>query len=101
MNAHDSDKVANLLHHAGLERSAEESAADLLVINTCSIRDKAEQQLYSDLGRLRVWKGERPGRVLGVGGCVAQQVGDAILKRFLIVQACIRRQRIDVVSNIK
>ena len=82
MNVHDSDKVANLLHHAGLERSREESDADLLVINTCSIRDKAEQQLYSDLGRLRDWKSERAGRIVGVGGCVAQQVGDAILKRF-------------------
>ena len=82
MNVHDSDKVANLLHHAGLDRSGEESDADLLIINTCSIRDKAEQQLHSDLGRLRDWKSDRAGRVLGVGGCVAQQVGDAILKRF-------------------
>ena len=82
MNVHDSDKVANLLHHAGLSRCETESSADLLVINTCSIRDKAEQQLYSDLGRLRDWKSERPGRILGVGGCVAQQVGDTILKRF-------------------
>ena len=82
MNVHDSDKVANLLHHAGLESSPQEAEADLLVINTCSIRDKAEQQLYSDLGRLRDWKSERAGRVLGVGGCVAQQVGDSILKRF-------------------
>jgi tRNA-2-methylthio-N6-dimethylallyladenosine synthase len=82
MNLHDSDKVANLLHHAGLASCRQEADADLLVINTCSIRDKAEQQLYSDLGRLRDWKSARAGRVLGVGGCVAQQVGDSILKRF-------------------
>ena len=82
MNIHDSEKLANLLHHAGLQRAAGEAEADLLVINTCSIRDKAEQRLYSDLGRLREWKQERQGRMVGVGGCVAQQVGDGILKRF-------------------
>jgi tRNA-2-methylthio-N6-dimethylallyladenosine synthase len=82
MNVHDSEKVANLLHHAGYATAERESDADLLVINTCSIRDKAEQRLYSDLGALRRWKAERPGRLLGVAGCVAQQEGDAILRRF-------------------
>jgi tRNA-2-methylthio-N6-dimethylallyladenosine synthase len=82
MNVHDSEKLGNLLHHAGLEAADSDQDADLLVINTCSIRDKAENQLYSDLGKLGVWKAARPGRLLGVGGCVAQQVGDALLKRF-------------------
>jgi tRNA-2-methylthio-N6-dimethylallyladenosine synthase len=82
MNVHDSEKVATLLEDAGLQAAAEESDADLLVINTCSIRDKAEHQLYSDLGLLREWKAERPGRIVGVGGCVAQQVGDSLLGRF-------------------
>ena len=82
MNAHDSNKVANLLLHAGYEATAEAGNADLLVINTCSIREKAEHRLYSDLGRLREWKAQRPGRLLGVGGCVAQQEGDALLARF-------------------
>ena len=82
MNAHDSEKVANLLHHAGYREATHEIDADLLVINTCSIRDKAEQRLYTDLGALRGWKAERPGRLLGVAGCVAQQEGDAILRRF-------------------
>jgi tRNA-2-methylthio-N6-dimethylallyladenosine synthase len=82
MNVHDSEKVANLLHHAGLRPAADESQADLLVVNTCSIREKAEHRLYSDLGALRAWKEERPGRLVGVGGCVAQQVGDALLARF-------------------
>jgi tRNA-2-methylthio-N6-dimethylallyladenosine synthase len=81
MNVHDSDKLANLLLHAGYA-AGEPDAADVLVVNTCSIREKAEHKLYSDLGVLRQWKAERPGRVLGVGGCVAQQEGDAILARF-------------------
>ena len=82
MNAHDSDKVANLLLHAGYEATDEDETADLLVINTCSIREKAEHRLYSDLGRLREWKAQRPGRLIGVGGCVAQQEGDVLLARF-------------------
>jgi tRNA-2-methylthio-N6-dimethylallyladenosine synthase len=82
MNAHDSQKVANLLHHAGYHAAADETDADLLIINTCSIREKAEHRLYSDLGVLRGWKSARDGRVIGVAGCVAQQEGDALLRRF-------------------
>ena len=82
MNVHDSEKVATLLEDAGLSAADGEGDADVLVINTCSIRDKAEHQLYSDLGKLREWKADRPGRIVGVGGCVAQQVGDRLLSRF-------------------
>ena len=82
MNVHDSQKLANLLVHAGYGPAGESGAADLLIVNTCSIREKAEHRLYSDLGALRDWKRERPGRLLGVTGCVAQQEGDAILRRF-------------------
>ncbi len=82
MNVHDSDKIANLLHHAGYGEAPDEDAADLLLINTCSVRDKAEHRLYSDLGTLRDWKAARPGRAIGVGGCVAQQEGDGLLRRF-------------------
>jgi tRNA-2-methylthio-N6-dimethylallyladenosine synthase len=82
MNVHDTEKVANLLYHQGYAEAADPDEAELLLINTCSIRDKAEHRLYSDLGMLRQWKAAAPGRVLGVGGCVAQQEGDAILRRF-------------------
>jgi tRNA-2-methylthio-N6-dimethylallyladenosine synthase len=82
MNVHDSEKLASLLLHAGHGAGRDEDEADVLVINTCSIRDKAENQLYTDLGQLATWKAARPGRALGVGGCVAQQVGDRILRRF-------------------
>jgi tRNA-2-methylthio-N6-dimethylallyladenosine synthase len=82
MNVHDSEKVATLLEDCGLVAAPSESEADLLVINTCSIREKAEHQLYSDLGRLRDWKSRKAGRIVGVGGCVAQQVGDKLLGRF-------------------
>ncbi len=82
MNVHDTQKLSNLLYHAGYEAAGDEEDADFIVINTCSVREKAENKLYSDLGRLRTWKAARPGRVIGVGGCVAQQEGQALLKRF-------------------
>jgi len=85
MNVHDAEKVANLLSHAGWAATDDDEAADLLVVNTCSIREKAENRLYTDLGILREWKAARPGRILGVAGCVAQQEGDAILRRFRAV----------------
>jgi tRNA-2-methylthio-N6-dimethylallyladenosine synthase len=82
MNVHDTEKITNLLLHDGYAPTEATEAADLLIINTCSIREKAEHQLYSDLGALREWKADRPGRVVAVGGCVAQQEGDALLRRF-------------------
>jgi tRNA-2-methylthio-N6-dimethylallyladenosine synthase len=82
MNLHDSEKVENLLHHAGWRPADGPEDAELLLINTCSIREKAQHRLASDLGALRAWRSAAPGRVLGVGGCVAQQEGDALLRRF-------------------
>ncbi len=82
MNVHDSQKVSNLLHHDGWSAADSADSADLLIINTCSIRDKAEHRLYSELGKLREWKSAQPGRIIGVAGCVAQQQGDALLLRF-------------------
>jgi len=82
MNQHDTEKVSSLLLHAGLEPAGAEESADVLLINTCSIREKAEHRLYSDLGALRRWKEAAEGRVLGVGGCVAQQEGAGLLDRF-------------------
>ena len=82
MNVHDSEKVANLLLHDGWESARGMGDAELLILNTCSIRDKAEHRLYSELGKLREWKQSAPGRTVGVAGCVAQQQGDALLRRF-------------------
>jgi tRNA-2-methylthio-N6-dimethylallyladenosine synthase len=82
MNVHDSEKVTSLLLHHGWSPAQELAQADLLILNTCSIREKAEHHLYSELGALRAWKEALPGRLLGVGGCVAQQEGAALLRRF-------------------
>ncbi len=82
MNEYDSDKIADLLgesHGFQLTERAEE--ADLLLLNTCSIREKAQEKVFSQLGRWRPWKAKRPELVIGVGGCVASQEGDAIRER--------------------
>ncbi|UCE84947.1 MAG: hypothetical protein JSU66_11380, partial [Deltaproteobacteria bacterium] len=68
MNVHDSEKVSNLLLHDGYERARALEDADVVIVNTCSIREKAEHRLYSDLGSLRSWKQAARGRVIGVGG---------------------------------
>ncbi|HTO55931.1 MAG TPA: tRNA (N6-isopentenyl adenosine(37)-C2)-methylthiotransferase MiaB [Myxococcota bacterium] len=82
MNQHDAQKMANLLHHDGWTMAPEEEAAELVVIHTCSIREKAEHKLYTELGWLLQRKQAEPGLVVGVGGCVAQQEGEALLRRF-------------------
>ncbi len=82
MNQHDAQKMANLLHHAGLRPTERAESADVVVIHTCSIREKAEHRLYTELGILLARKREEPGLVIGVGGCVAQQEGDALMRRF-------------------
>ena len=82
MNQHDAQKMANLLHHAGLAPSDQAEAADVVVIHTCSIREKAEHRLYTELGILLARKRAEPELVVGVGGCVAQQEGESLLRRF-------------------
>ncbi len=81
MNDHDSQMLARLLEQDGYLEVAEASAADVVLVNTCAIRDKAEQKVYSQLGRYRELKRERPELVLAVGGCVAQGEGRQVLKR--------------------
>ncbi|MEM1264219.1 MAG: tRNA (N6-isopentenyl adenosine(37)-C2)-methylthiotransferase MiaB, partial [Pseudomonadota bacterium] len=82
MNEYDSDKMADVLREShGLERVSEPEAADVLLMNTCSIREKAQEKVFSELGRWRQLKTTRPDVVIGVGGCVASQEGDAIRER--------------------
>ena len=82
MNEHDSERMAGLLEQAGYDRTDDDRDADVIVINTCSVREKAEEKLYTRLGELRVMgeeTGTRP--VVAVAGCVAQQEGAALLTR--------------------
>ncbi|MDO9217084.1 MAG: tRNA (N6-isopentenyl adenosine(37)-C2)-methylthiotransferase MiaB [Lacisediminimonas sp.] len=82
MNEYDSDKMADVLGAAdGYVRTDTPEDADIVLLNTCSVREKAQEKVFSDLGRLREIKEKRPGMMIGVGGCVASQEGDAIIKR--------------------
>jgi len=82
MNEYDSDKMADVLADKhGLSVTQNENEADVILINTCSIREKAQEKVFSQLGRWRELKAKNPNLVIGVGGCVASQEGEAILKR--------------------
>ena len=82
MNEYDSGKMADVLRACeGMQQTDAPEDADLILFNTCSVREKAEEKVFSDLGRARALKLERPGLLIGVGGCVASQEGDAIVKR--------------------
>jgi len=82
MNEYDSAKMADVLANShGLELTADETEADVILVNTCSIREKAQEKVFSQLGRWKELKQNKPALVIGVGGCVASQEGAAIVKR--------------------
>ncbi len=82
MNEYDSAKMADVLAaERGMVRTDDAAEADVLLINTCSIREKAHEKVFSQLGTWREWKEKRPHLVIGVGGCVASSEGDAIRER--------------------
>ena len=82
MNEYDSAKMADVLKAShGLELTLDESEADVILVNTCSIREKAQEKVFSQLGRWKGYKQHKEGVVIGVGGCVASQEGAAIVSR--------------------
>ena len=82
MNEYDSEKIADVLREAeGLEPAARPEDADVIVFNTCSVREKAQEKLFADLGRVKHLKRAKPGLMIAVGGCVASQEGPAVIER--------------------
>ena len=82
MNEYDSDKMADILNdNMGVELTQTVEDADIILFNTCSVREKAQEKVFSDLGRARQLKDQKPDLIIGVGGCVASQEGEAIIKR--------------------
>jgi tRNA-2-methylthio-N6-dimethylallyladenosine synthase len=81
MNQYDSDRIAQVMARQGYDQTDRIDAADLILLNTCSVREKAEQKVYSALGRWKEFKEFRDGVIIGVGGCVAQQEGEDLLRR--------------------
>jgi len=82
MNAYDADKMADIMcSDRNMERTDDPSKASVLLLNTCSIREKPQEKVFSQLGRWQVYKKNNPNVVIGVGGCVASQEGKSIVKR--------------------
>lgn len=82
MNEYDSDKMADVLSDSeGMVKTDNPEEADIILFNTCSVREKAQEKVFSDLGRIRPLKEAKPDLIIGVGGCVASQEGETIVKR--------------------
>ena len=101
MNYHDSEQMSGLLESAGYDRTDDDRDADVVVINTCSVREHAEAKLYTRLGELRVL-GHETGRdpVVAVTGCVAQQEGEALLRRSPLVDVIVGTRRVRMLPTL-
>lgn len=100
MNVHDSEKMYGVLLQSGYQRTASPHAADLIILNTCSIRQKAEQKFYSELGRLESHKKRRPDIKIAIAGCIAQQEGNNLFKKNPYVDYVFGPQNIHMLRSI-
>ena len=101
MNEYDSGKMADLLHaNEGMIMTDTPEDADVVLLNTCSIREKAEDKVFSDLGRLRELKKSKPDLLIGVGGCVASQEGQQIVSRAPYVDVVFGPQTLHRLSDL-
>ncbi len=101
MNEYDSQKMIDVLKHShGLSLTDEADEADVLLLNTCSIREKAQEKLFHQLGRWKKLKDKNPNLVIGVGGCVASQEGELILKRAPYVDVIFGPQTLHRLPNM-
>ena len=101
MNEYDSGKMADLLHaNEGMVMTNTPEDADVVLLNTCSIREKAEDKVFSDLGRLRELKKSKPDLLIGVGGCVASQEGQQIINRAPYVDVVFGPQTLHRLSDL-
>jgi tRNA-2-methylthio-N6-dimethylallyladenosine synthase len=100
MNLHDSEKILGVLQSNGYSCTDKPYKADLIIFNTCSIRQKAEQKFYSELGRIKSYKKMRPGLRIGVAGCIAQQEGKSIFRKAPYVDFIFGPQNIHFLSDL-
>ncbi len=100
MNVHDSEKIAGILESEDYTETDNPKEADIIIFNTCSIRQKAEQKFYSELGRIKPLKKKKPGLKIAVAGCIAQQEGNRMLKRANFIDHVIGPQNIHVLKDI-
>lgn len=94
MNVHDSEKMAGILNLNDYKEVSSPKDADVVILNTCSIREKAEHKFFSELGRIKMLKKKKPGMKIAVAGCIAQQHGEKLFKRASFVDCVIGPQNI-------
>jgi tRNA-2-methylthio-N6-dimethylallyladenosine synthase len=99
MNVHDSEKMLGILEQRGYAETKDPHSADLIIFNTCSIRQKAEQKFYSELGRAKAFKKKNPGMQIAVAGCIAQQEGKNIIRKAPYVSFVFGPQNIHMLGN--
>ena len=100
MNDHDSERMAGLLAPDGYRLTDRVEEADLILMNTCSIRDKAEQKAFSELGRIQQLQRQRPDLIVGVAGCMARQEGAALLQRLPWIRLVFGSKQIDQLPRL-
>ena len=100
MNVHDSQKISGVLTQEGYSHTENAKDSDLIIFNTCSIRQKAEQKFFSDLGRIKSLKRKRPDLKIAVAGCIAQQMGEQIFRRAPYVDFVLGPQNIHRITEL-
>ncbi|MEW6325355.1 MAG: tRNA (N6-isopentenyl adenosine(37)-C2)-methylthiotransferase MiaB [Nitrospirota bacterium] len=100
MNDHDSERMAGLLAPEGYQPTARPDEADLILMNTCSIREKAEQKAFSELGRIQQLQRSRPELIVGVAGCMARQEGAALVQRHPWIRLVFGSKQIDQLPRL-
>lgn len=100
MNVYDSEKMVHLLEKDDYQLASDMKEADVILLNTCSIREKPEHKIYSILGRLKALKDKNPNLILGVGGCVAQQQGERLLEQSPHLDLVFGTQRIGELPSL-
>ena len=100
MNVHDSEKIAGIMKSEDYAETDDPGDADIIIFNTCSIRQKAEQKFFSELGRMKSLKRKRPGLKIAVAGCIAQREGNNILQRASYIDHVIGPQNIHVLREV-
>lgn len=99
MNVHDSEKIAGIFSESGFQNADGSNNADVIVLNTCSIREKAEQKFYSELGRLKKAKKNNPDLKIAIAGCIAQQEKETLFKRFPYIDFVFGPNNIDNLNS--
>ena len=100
MNELDSEKIAGNLQNAGMEPARDAAGADVIILNTCSVREKAVQKVYGRLGEIKGWKTSRQDLIIGVAGCMAQLEGNRLLKKAPFVDVLAGPQKGHVMSSL-